>query len=261
MSRSVASAHVVIAASGLFISCATPAAHAVVVDDDAVWDRVEGLLPDSLGRAERVQESRVVERERSHLREPFQLLSLFGGEAVVVAVADGQHAEALAARAQTHQREVAQAFGAVQRKLARGKVARDAANLYEVLVLEGRDALCELAAQGVCGLTGRRVRALKAARREPSYRPVFDGEARDARGVGAQYATHGRHDGRERRRAVRLRRAPAPEVERAGRARASVRRPAPLGLNPVFAFRHHSPYLARIAPRKGVQKSECGVMS
>ena len=128
------------------------------MDDDAVGDGVEGLLPDALGRAERVEQPRVVERERGHLGQALQLLPLLGGEAVVVAVADGEDAEVLAARAQTRDGEVAHALGAVERELARGQVARQSAHLDDQLVrllIEGGGALGELAAQGVDDIAGR----------------------------------------------------------------------------------------------------------
>ena len=46
-------------------------AHAVVMDDNAVGYGVEGLLPDALRGPERVEQARVVQRERGHLAEPF----------------------------------------------------------------------------------------------------------------------------------------------------------------------------------------------
>ena len=229
--------------------------HAVVVDDDAVGDGIEGLLPDALGRAERVQEARVVERERGHLGQTFELLALFGGEAVVLAVADGQDAEGLAARAQADEGEVAHALGAVQRELAHGQVSGEAAHLDDrLVVLHGGGALGELAAQRVDHGAAPRLHTLKAARREPGDRAVFDGEAGDARRVGAQDAPHGLHDRAERRRALGAwSRAVATELEsrRALRPAAEhLRRP------PVTALRHLDFYLARIRGKAKVKRQK-----
>jgi hypothetical protein len=186
-------------------------AHSAVVDDDAVGDGVEGLLPDALGRAERVEQARVVERERGHVGQSYQLLPLLGGEAMVLAEADGEEAEALAARAQPRNCEVAHALGAVQRELALGQVAGQSTHLEDglaALAVEGGGALGELAAHGDDDLQPRGV--AEAARRQPGDGALRLGGAGDARGVGAQDAPDGLDHRVERGRALRAPRARSP---------------------------------------------------
>src|SRR2546423_6598940 len=149
---------------------------------------------------------------------------------MVIAVAYDEHAQALAARLKPDEREIAHALRAVQRKFARRQVARETSNLdYHLAFVGGSGALRELTAQGVDEgrAVGRHVS--EAARGEPSYRPVGDREACDARGVGAQNAPDGLDDCAERRRALAPRVVCAPEREDVCRARLRLFRRSHIG--------------------------------
>jgi hypothetical protein len=200
-------------------------AHRGVVDDDAVGHGVESLLPDLLAGADGLQQARVVERERGHLREAFEQFLLVGRKAMRGAIADDEQAQSFTARAQPHEREIAQALGAVERKLARGKfAAHNVAHFDDRHVVGGGGLLREHPAQRVDDLFVLVRERVEAARRLPRHRALGDRDRGDARRVRAHDATHHRHHAPERRRALAMRarrvvKTPATCLARRGRRR------------------------------------------
>ena len=94
-------------------------AQTAVVDDDAIRDRVHGLFPESLARADDLQQARIVERERGHLGQAFEHLPLLGRKRVRRTIADDERTARFAAHAQRRERRIAHALRAVQRKFRR----------------------------------------------------------------------------------------------------------------------------------------------
>ena len=170
-------------------------AHGIVVDDDAIGDRINGLLPDFFRRADGLKQTRIVERKCGHLGQACERLSFFSIEMMRGAEADDEQTQHLTAHAQRRKRHIAHALGAVQRKLCGGQIITRADTFeHQQLIRVGR-ALSYRAAQwhGKFLLGNLCVRA-KTARRLPSDRLFGARETGDGRRVRAHDAAHSLDD-------------------------------------------------------------------
>src|SRR5437588_8271692 len=93
-----------------------------VIDEDAFMDRVKSLLPDRFSLADRIEQARVVERDRGQVRQVPQQSLFVLAELVLPSIPNEQRAQCLASRRQHRYGKIPNTLGRMYREILGGKL-------------------------------------------------------------------------------------------------------------------------------------------
>src|SRR5947209_2215122 len=159
--------------------------------DDAVRDSVERSLPDFLGSLHSLEEPRVIERERGHLRETFKQRLLFSCEMMLGAIANDERAQGFAPNVKRRDRYIEHTFGRVHGKIRCRKLGPRAYAFDNHQTLRARNALKKVSVQGHHYVALFRLARTKTTCGFPRHRLVCGREAGNARRVRAHNTPYG----------------------------------------------------------------------